>query len=195
MASSSTEAGYLAPDTPGPDYDDALEDLFQATIVGITGIPGNLVRPRWQPEAPNTPGFDVDWIAFGLQVIDRQWNSYQVFDSDLNAYTVSGTEVLHCNVSFYGPHLTEKRRRWEDGLQVDQNLAPLHAQGIKYIDMLDPVALPALFKNRWRERMDMKAVFHRWATRIYPVTTLVSVGADLDNERYHTPIVVNPPSP
>lgn len=194
MATSSQYAGYLAPSS-APPYDNDLEDIFQAVLSAITGVQGNLVRPRWQPESGNTPDVDIDWIAFGMTVTERQWNAYQIWDADLNAYTVSGTETIQVHCSFYGPHNQELRRRWEDGLQIDQNLEALRAQKVKFVGMLDAVNVPALFKNQWRDRVDMKAVFQRWATRIYPITTLLSAGVDLDNEHYVTHIDVTPPSP
>ena len=55
--------GYLAPLDPLLD-DDSLLDAFQKVVRGITGIEGDLVRPRWQPDdVPNMPDYNVDWCA------------------------------------------------------------------------------------------------------------------------------------
>lgn len=197
MATDSSEAGYLAPST-APPYDEALEDIFQAAIVGITGLPGRLVRPRWQPDPPNQPAFDVDWCAYGVTLADQQWNAFQHWDpeeGEAGAYVVEGTEVLHVTTSFYGPNYQSLHRRWTDGLQLGQNLDGLAAAKVKFIGCERPVVLPALLKEKWTKRVDVRCVFNRWARRVYPVLLLESAGLGLDNERYITPIEVTPPAP
>lgn len=196
MATNSSEAGYLAPIPPAPPYDQELEDIFQAALQGLTGLPGNMIRPRFQAKPPNQPGFDVDWAAFSVFVADRQWNAYQHFEPEPEpdgAYVTEGNEVLHLSVSFYGPHCDAMRHRFEAALQLGQNLDGLGAYKIKYKQVFDPVILPALLKEQWVKRIDVKAVFHRWCRRVWPVLTYRSATVDLHNERYIEHISVTPP--
>src|ERR1022692_10145 len=77
MADSSTTASpngpgaFLAP-TSGflNAEDDALDALLQGLVVGVTAIPGNLVRPRWQPVPPPQPDQNTNWCAIG--VVDEE---------------------------------------------------------------------------------------------------------------------------
>ena len=67
MTNTSATGGFLSPlSTPAPLEDQALADFFQQYVAGITGIAGNLVRPRWQAEPPNIPQVASD--AFKEQV-------------------------------------------------------------------------------------------------------------------------------
>ncbi len=43
----SATGGYINP-SGGSAYDQELEDIFQTFIVGITSLPGAMVRPRFQ---------------------------------------------------------------------------------------------------------------------------------------------------
>lgn len=194
-ANDSTTGGYIRPSNAPPDYDDPLEDLFQGVVVGITGIPGNLVRPRWQPDPPNIPASDTNWVALGVAVTGRQWNSYQAFHPEIapnGAYIQEGQEILEVSLSFYGPGHSRVRRELEDGLLIEQNRDALEAKGIKFVECRLPVQVPALLKQQWHMRSDVKVVFRRTVHRTLPIATIDSATGSLDNERYVTPISVIP---
>lgn len=157
----------------------ALEDTFQGVIVAITGLPGNLIRPRWQPEPANPPGADIDWIAFGLSALAPQWNAYQHLDPTGENYLVEGSQVLSCNLSFYGPGHAHRRGEFLDGLQIGQNLEELEAAKIKFMEFANPVQVPALFKNQWRLRSDVRVIFNRWVTRTYPIKSILSANGTI----------------
>jgi len=81
MPNDSTTGGYIVPGTPELDaYDATLEDIIQGALAGITGLAGNLVRPKWQPEPANQPDKSVDWCAFGLSLTDQDITHYEVHD-------------------------------------------------------------------------------------------------------------------
>lgn len=199
MSDSST-GGYLAPDPDpdGPLYDYALEDFFQGVIVGITGLPGSMVRPRWPVTPANMPSADTNWVAFGVTLGDRQWNAFQKFDAKRGpngSYIVEGVEALQVKASFYGPDNFALQRRFENGLQLAQNREVLGTQNINFLDFGVPVNVPALFKERWVLRSDVLVSFNRWATRVYPVQTILSADVTLNNEKYVESISVTPPTP
>jgi hypothetical protein len=194
MANTSATGGYLLanPATPGAvlvDYDIPLEDIFQATVVGITGISPQFVRPRFQPEMPDYPDYTQDWAALGVSVIKQDVFSYnrQVGDASL----VERDEWFEVFLSFYGPNCTKLMQRWRDGLSIEQNRWPLQLQKINLEQIKDPTFLPSLLKERWLKRVDMKAIFSRRVRHEFSVLSLLSATAQIDNENFITPIVID----
>ena len=57
--------GYLTP-TSGPLTEEELQDVLTAMVAGITGLPGKMVRPRWQPKPPKQPEHNIPWCAVGI---------------------------------------------------------------------------------------------------------------------------------
>lgn len=181
MSADSSQAGYLQGTSQRP-YDEVLEDLFQRVIVGITGLPGNLVRPRYQVNPATLPQFDVDWASFNVYVEPTQWNPSKTIVDDLT-YLVEGMELLRVTVSFFGPHFQEMERRWRDGIQLSQNRDELTAAGIVFIEFADPVTVTTLLKERWAKRVDVRGTFHRWASREYKVRTILSADGTIHADR------------
>jgi hypothetical protein len=190
MATSSAAAGFLAP-VSAPTYDVALEDTFHPAIVGITGIPGNLVRPRWQPEPPQQPAFNVDWCAFGITVISADEHPYEVQGMDV--LSMERDELINTLISFYGPNSSSNCARFRDGLSLSQNRDTLRAAGITVMEVGDATILPALLKETWVKRVDTRVIYRRRSIRTFPVLPLLSGELGLDNESYVTPIQVNNP--
>jgi hypothetical protein len=172
IAADSSQAGYLQGSTLTP-YGDALEDLFAHVIQGITGLPGNLVRPKNQVTPATLPAFDVNWASFNVFVEPTLWNAYKTMQNDLS-YTVEGTETLRVTATFYGPGYQDLERSWRDGIQLAQNRDELTSWGIAFIEFADPVVLPLLLKERWVKHVDLRGTFQRWAVREYKVHTLLS---------------------
>lgn len=179
--SDSTVPGYLQ-STAAVLYGAALEDLFQRVIVGVTGLPGALVRPKFQDEPPNLPDFNVNWAAFSVFVEPVLANAYKTLVDDL-VYTVQGTEVLQVMVSFYGPNFQEFERSWRDGIQLGQNRDELTAADIAFIEFADPATVPVLLKQKWVKKVDVRGTFHRWATRTYEVRTLLSANGTINADQ------------
>jgi hypothetical protein len=171
IAADSSQQGYLQ-GSPASLYGDPLEDLFGRVIQGITGLPGNLVRPKYQVNPGTIPEFDVDWASFSVYVEPVLWNAYKTLEDDLT-YTVEGTEVLRVLVSFFGPGYQNLERTWRDGIQLGQNRDELANAKIAFIEFADPVITPLLLKERWVKHIDVRGTFHRWARRDYKVRSLV----------------------
>lgn len=194
-------ATYILPVAPEPVYDKALEDIFQGVVKGIVGLPGNLIRPRWQQDPPNLPSYDASWIAFGLTIGPKQWDAYKKFDTAANAYVVEGSEAIVMAASFYGPQNEALHRKLEDGLQLDLNRADLEAQKIKYIGAGDPVNLPALLKEMWYLRVDVSFAFSRWVRRVYPIDSINSAAGSIKasdavgTDPLDVSLSVTPPTP
>lgn len=196
MALDSTQSGYLAPADPPPDYDAALEDIFQAACVGITGLSGDLVRPKWQAQPANAPDQATSWASVGIVIAERQWDSFQTHDPNaalgIGVSTVQGQENIEVTFSFFGPQSMAYATRMRDGMSVTQNRDALGAAGIKFVEYKPLVNLPALLKDTWQRRVDLKGIFNRWVVRTYSIRNFDSASGTIDNERYITPWSVSP---
>lgn len=186
----------MLPDpTPTPPSDDALDDVFQANIVNVTGLNGSLVRPRFQPEPPAHPEHNVDWVAFGVTTEDA--DTFAAVTHDPNgdggrgADRVERDELITLNMSFYGPNNGRLITQYREGLQVEQNRWDLAAQGIALVSVGTIINLPALLKDKWVKRKDTKVVFRRRAGRTYKVPSLVSGSATINTDPRVTTVIVN----
>lgn len=185
---------YVRP-APAPSVDegDALEDLFQAALAGITGLPGDLVRPAWQPEPPNFPDFGTDWAALRVASFPSDLYAFVAMVDEATAL-LETSETLEVSCMFYGPGAQARAGEWRDGLQVDMNRADLQARDIKLVSVGEQRQVPALLKQAWTKRVDVPSTWRRWVRRRYPINSIAGAGAGLDNELYVTPIVVTPPT-
>jgi hypothetical protein len=180
MANSSATGGYLLPTSTIVD-DDALENLLQQVVVGITGLDINLVRPRWQPEPPNEPEPAVDWVAFGVVSSDPEpgiLTPYGDIEADGLYYQVEH-ETFDTLASFYGPHASQYSRMLRQGLYIDQNRDALVAVGINIVAVERPTRAPELFKNRYRNRVDRVARFRREIRSTYPILHLLAADGNV----------------
>lgn len=195
MANDSTSAGFLSPASV-PLYSDGLDDALQAAIVGITGIPGSLVRPRWQPEPPNQPPFSTDWCAFGVTRTDSDIFSYtntDELDQGFGVVAIERTEEITVLHSFYGPNSDAYCARLRAGLDLSQNRDTLTTSGIALVAVQEALKLPALLQKKWVKRVDVTIIYRRRVSWQYPVNALTSGQAGLDNELYTTPINITNP--
>lgn len=183
-AASSSVAGFLAPET-APLYDDPLDDFLHAFLATLSTLPGALVRPRWQPEPPNLPNFSINWLAWGITDIDEDRFAHQEQVST-NSLEVSRDEVLSMLLSFYGPKAGQLAKQVSTSIQLGQNRAYLRAQSMTVVEVMPQVRVPALLKEKWVPRVDMRIVFRRRAVSAYQVKTLEDFQVGLNNELYTT---------
>ncbi len=187
MANDSTTGGYILPDGTIPLYDLELEKVFQAAVSAITNLPGALVRPRWQPEAPAQPPFGQDWVALGVSVTERDQFAYEVHDPNAETTSPEGVgadrveydERLELFLSFYGPNSQSLASALLAGLQVPQNRWPLQTYGIKLRDVGKLTYVPALFKEVNVKRTDLRMFWVRRVIRVYPVRHLADASVTI----------------
>lgn len=176
--------GYLRPTAgrPAPAYDDALDDIFQGHVIGITGLPGPLVRPRWQPRPPKQPEPDVDWCSVGVKLIEPTAGPFiehegtSITDPDDGVDVRSWHEEIELLASFYGPHASGYASMFLDGCGIPQNAAQLRKHGISFVSSGPPTPAPDFINQRWVRRVDVSMTFRRKTTRTYNVRNLSSVG-------------------
>lgn len=189
MTDSST-GGYLSPAVASPPLeDDALTAIFQQMIVGITGLPGNMVRPRWQPNPPKQPEPTVNWCALGIAVQTPDDGPAIVHNGAGNG---SDTYIRHEQIdvlaSFYGPNAMQNAQLLSDGLAIPQNLEQLKAQDMNSVDTGKIIPAPDLLNEQWIRRYDLTLTFRRKITRTYAVLNLLSAQGTIQTPTVTTPI-------
>jgi hypothetical protein len=193
MGNSST-GGFIAPTDPiGPLEDDDFDDFFQAIVTGITGLPGSLVRPRFQEEPPTIPSRTTDWCAIGVTRRAADTFAVEGHDGagDGSDYLIRH-EALDLLCSFYGPHAQAFGARLRDGFSIAQNMEPLLANGMGLVSLGDLTRAPELIKDRWLNRTDLPVVIRREIRRTYPVLNLTSATVELTSETVTAEVAVNP---
>ena len=193
MATDSSTGGFLLP-ANDPIDDRSLEDIFHETIAGITGLDNDMVRPRFQPVVPNQPGFEENWVAFGVNPIDQDTFAHEQHLPSLETggvNEVSRDEMMEVLCSFYGAEGRKYMTRWRNGLMIAQNRYALLNYGIKLVSLGKPVSVPALLKDRWTRRVDLAVQFSRRSIQTYAVRSIASAEVIIDNELSITTINVN----
>jgi len=184
----STAAGYLASTSlTDPSYDDPLDDVLHDVLVGLTGIPAALVRPRWQPVPPVQPDAGVSWIAFGINSDGSDTFAYATHvPAGTGTDHVERTESLTVLVSCYGPAPRAIAHAIIDALALDQNRAALRTIRASVVECSEVSSVPSLVNDKWLKRADFSLYLRRYTIREYQVRSLISAGVDIDNERYIT---------
>lgn len=185
MANNSATGGYLQPTTPSPAYDLALDVQVQNFVVGITGLDGKLVRPRWQPRPPAQPERDVNWCAVGIMSIDTEYGHSTQHRPTGDGYDeAEAYETLELLASFYGPGCSGLAALLRDGLWVAQNREAMRAQGMALLEVRRVTRLGEDIGGEWRQRADLPIRLSRNVSRSYPVLNLLQAQLALETGDY-----------
>lgn len=176
---------YVRPDgEPDPLEGAALIDFLQAWVVGVTGMRGDMVRPRWQPEPPNIPDSGDTWAAIGITTRPSDNFPYVGFQGD--RYVMQRHETITMLCSFYDLGDTGNADRLcavlRDGAIIQHNRAALVLADMNLVNTGEPIAVPLLLKMRWQYRVDMPVVIRREIKRAYAVDFLIAARAKLYND-------------
>lgn len=185
-ANDSSTGGFLTPSSTGGDLnDEALQDFLQSVIVGITGMNGTLVRPRFQTEPPNPPAAGTDWCAIGPG--QRERDKYSAVKQQDNGNTVViRNRVLEILASFYGPHAETNGELLAMGFEVPQNREALtyangQWTGFNLVSGVSgPIIAPAIIKGTWWYRADYSFRVRQQQKYMYSVLTLTEAKATLE---------------
>lgn len=196
MANTSATGGYLVPDTIDQAEDANLEDIFQPAIAGITGLAGEMVRPRFDPDPAKIPAPSVDWCAFSATEQKPDDNPHLEHDG-----TGLGKDVMtrHVDIevfaSFYGVNGGRNAARLRDGLFVAQNNEALNLVDIAFVVSGEIRLVPELVNQKWIRRNDLKMQFRRKIVRDYAILNIVSAEVELtdDTGRVDELIVISNP--
>lgn len=166
--------------------DDDLEDILQAVVVGITGLPGEMVRPRWQPKPPKQPEISQDWCAIGVMTTTPDNTPAVIHDGSGDGSSTlrrhAGLDVL---ASFYGPNAGSYAALLADGLYIAQNREALMRDGLALIEVEAARNASDYVNTLWRRRIDLPIRLRRRIDRTYPVLNVKqgvgSIVADASN--------------
>ena len=181
MPDSST-GGFLTPSSVNGDLNDnALIDFLQTVVVGITGLPGNLVFPRWQAEPPNYPDPSVNWAAIGPD--DTRARESYSYRQKVNAETiiVIRNRLVPILCSFYGPAAGANSELLAMGFEVPQNRETIQLQGFNLVGGVGAsVVAAALLKMQWYPKVDVPFVIRQQQKYTYSVLDLLSAQATME---------------
>ena len=166
-----------------PVEDADFDTVLQQLVVGLTGLPGNLVRPRWQPVPPIQPEPTVNWCAIGVLAITPN-DGPQITHNPLGGAgqgvdTVDRHETIDVLASFYGPQGMSYAAILRDGLGVPQNVEGLLAVGMAFTDAGVSRQAPELVNQQWIRRQDIALRFRRHLQRSYAIQTAAVAGVQI----------------
>lgn len=156
--------------------------FIQTLLVGISGLPGELVRPDWQPNPPKRPDINTNWMAFGVSESDPTINSFlgNVKNSDDSiSYVSQRHEKFTVKCAIYGPASLDNYRLLRDGFQVPQNVDAMTSAQMGLVEVGRAIRNPELIDERWYDRWECFISMRYETQRTYPVLTLVSVGGTI----------------
>jgi hypothetical protein len=174
MPNDSSTGGFISP-VSSSVFDAALDAVLQQTVVGITGLSGDLVRPRWQTIVPKQPEPGVNWCAIGVASLDGT-----DYPAEFHDGTGAGQDIqqvwdsLTALASFYGPQAMLNANVLRRGLYVAQNREAMQAQGIDLIEAVTITASPDLVNQQWVRRFDLPIRLRRKVQSTCPIRNIVS---------------------
>lgn len=182
----STAAGALIPaDPPTEPLEGAdLAQVLQQWVVGITGLDGTLVRPRWQQQPPAQPDIGTTWCAIGV-LLESSEAGFPVITHDGDADGGLGRDHLRRHktldvlASFYGPLGPGYAQRLMDGAYIAQNSEPLLGTGLALISIGDMRQVPEPFQLQWLMRVDVPIRLRRVIDREYLVRNIIATEGDV----------------
>lgn len=171
---------YLPPTDLTPlAEDDAADAILQSLVVGITGLPGNMVRPRWQLVPAPQPEAEADWCAIGVVDITPEpgtTDTQHFPGADMNSgYSQTGEiDTLNVLCSFYGPHARGNALLLRNGLGVPQNREALYFSNMALVEIPGRLTFtPDIVNNRTVRRADLTINIRRSITRTWAIQNLL----------------------
>ena len=170
----------------------ALRRFIQGLIAGVTGLPGAMVRPRWQRSPVRMPDFDENWCAFAIGARTPDANSYHEQSTDLTA-KVLRHETLTIPCSFYGPAGASYAELLRDGLELSQNREVLLIAAMGFVECSPTLHLPELHNQEWYERYDLELFLRREIGKQYDILCFTGAIGAIITETLTLPFEVSQP--
>lgn len=189
MPNDSASGGYLVPEngTPTLSDDDVFDGVLHDLVVGCTGLPGRLVRPRWQPTPIAEPEVATDWCAIG--VVDETPESMPFVthrgadDGGQGADFVQVNDEVQVLASFYGPNARQNAKALRNGLMVAQNRELLTRLNMGLVAMPSPARfIPAIVSMQTQRRVDVTFAIRRADVIQVPVRNIATVQGVLNTD-------------
>jgi hypothetical protein len=176
MTDSST-GGFLSPTSSLPAEDAALDAILQALVVGVVGLPGNLVRPRWQIVPPTQPEAGTDWCAVGLIDEESEPNISLIHNAAGDGSSTSiDVDIITVLASFYGPTARGNAKTLRTGLMIAQNREFLFNTGLALMEAPGKSRpLPDLVNQQTLRRVDISMRFRRRTVLNWAILNLLQM--------------------
>ncbi len=190
-ATSNTSAtgGFLAPLTPAPDDDLVLDQFLQALIVGITGLPGTMVRARYvtldddEKATARNPSQKTNWAAVGIMSMEAEGQPALIHDG---AGEGTSTQIQHMRLdvlaSFYGPRSSALTELLRAGLYLAQNRETLFRANMGLIDVGPGRRVPEITNTSPRRRTDIGFRLRRRVERTYAIRNVLELDGTLTGQ-------------
>jgi hypothetical protein len=199
VANDSSTGGYLAPTTALPAEDAALDAILVGLVAGVVGLPGNLVRPRWQLVPPTQPEASTDWCAIGVVDEDPDPNISLLHSGvGQGSSTSVDNDIITVLASFYGPSARGNAKVLRTGLMIPQNREKLYFVGLALVEIPGKSRfLPDMVNQRTLRRVDISMRFRRRTVLNWTILNLLqmqgTVATDLGvSDPLQTPQSVSP---
>lgn len=171
MPNTSATGGFLPPaPLPAPLEGTELLDFIQEWIVGLSGLPGKMVRPSFQVDVPNIPNAGEVWAAF--RIGERPADTYPYIGhlgGGDGSDRMQRNETLMLLISFYDLGSTGQADKYaaltRDMAVVSQNLEYLLRGDFVLVATGDLQPVPVLVKSRWLYRVDLPVALRRQINR------------------------------
>lgn len=172
MSNDSTTPGYLTPVGDLPKYDEDLEREISRWIRGVSGLPAEVVFPRWTDPQRKIPNNGTTWCGFGITTIPQPLSQADVQISDVESqqWTWEKVTVICC---FYGPGGGGCASTFRAGIFVAQNNVELNHSGLSLMEAGTIYNLPELINNQWVRRYDLTVTLNRKNVRTYNIKSIV----------------------
>jgi hypothetical protein len=201
MSGTSAAGGYITDALPGPPSADAVEAALQTMVAQLSGLPGSLVRPRWQKLPPVQPDAETTWIAVGVVAVeaDDYPTIRHVSDESLDGKLPPGYDILtrHQTITvtatFYGPDAENTAGRVRDALYLPSNFAPVGSPcGLKLREVHDLARTPEMINQQWVNRIDLRIEYRQQIERRYAIFDLVGADVVLTDGHLTDTVTVRP---
>ncbi len=180
VSNTSATGGYLvAASSSGFPGGLTLNQFLQTVLVGISGLPASLVRPKWQIAPPASPDLAVNWLAFGVSFEDPDTFAYLGLDNAGTHQTLIRQENVTLQCAFYGPDCDNIARLVRNGFQLPQNNEALRAGNMGFVSSDRPMHVPDLVNERFIDRIEMGIFLRRQVQDTYPVLNILSASGEI----------------
>lgn len=174
-----TTPGYVLPtSTVQPPRHLTLIQFIQTVLVGVSGLPGPLVRPNWQRDPPANPDIDVTWMGIELETSAPDANGY-LGTNAAGVTTYQRQEQLEIACQIYGPDAFETAGLIRDGFQIPQNRYALTGAKMGFVEASTARHVPDLVNERFIDRWVMSVILRRQIQSVYAIPTLLSASGNI----------------
>lgn len=190
----SATGGPLGPTSPPPADDLDLDTIIGTLIAGVTGLPGDMVRPRWQETQPRVPDVTETWVAVGVTATMADDTPSQIHHSEGDGYTILRTFYrLSVLASFYGPKGDAYAKLVRDSFYIGQNREAMRAAGLNLVDFDTIRRVPEIKATQTLRRSDLPFRLSQSIERRYEIRNILqaagTIRADAAGKLQNTPFL------